>query len=73
MSKSQRIPQALEKLAYRIPEAAYVLSMSESKVKRLIRSKQLGHVKDDGVTLITRRQADAYLRMRELESGWSES
>lgn len=59
-----------EKLAYRIGDVAYVLSISESKVKRLIRSRRLGHVKDDGVTLITRRQLDAYLREKELEQGW---
>ena len=60
-----------EKLAYRIPDAAFVLSMSESKLKRLIRSKQLGHIKDEGVTLITRQQIHAYLRGKELEQGWT--
>ena len=62
-----------EKLAYRIGEAAFLLSVSESKVKRLMRSKQLGHIKDDGVTLITRRQLESYLRMKELEHGWTGS
>lgn len=60
-----------EKLAYRIGEAAFLLSVSESKVKRLMRSKQLGHIKDDGVTLITRRQLESYIRMKELEHGWT--
>ncbi len=59
-----------EKLAYRIGEAAFVLSVSESKIKRLLRSKQLGHIKDEGVTLITRRQLEDYLRAKELEHGW---
>jgi len=59
-----------EKLAFRIPDVAYVLSVSESKVKRLLRSKQLGHIKDDGITLVTRRQLESYLRERELEHGW---
>ncbi len=61
----------LEKLAYRIPDVAAVLSISESKVKRLIRSKRLGHIKDDGTTMITRRQVEAYLREKELEQGWT--
>lgn len=63
----------LEKLAFRIPDAAAVLSVSESKVKRLIRSKRLGHIKDDGTTMITRRQLESYLRERELEQGWTGS
>ncbi len=62
--------QSHEKLAFRIPDVAEVLSISESKVKRLIRSKRLGHIKDDGTTLITRRQVEAYLREKELEQGW---
>ena len=62
-----------EKLAYRIGEAAFVLSVSESKIKRLLRSKQLGHIKDEGVTLITHRQLESYLRMKELEHGWTSS
>ena len=61
----------LEKLAYRVGDVAYVLSLSESKVKRLLRSKQLGHIKDEGTTMITRRQLEAYLRERELEQGWT--
>ena len=63
--------QSLEKLAYRIPDAAAVLSVSESKIKRMIRCKVLGHIKDDGVTLVTRRQIEAYLREKELEQGWT--
>jgi excisionase family DNA binding protein len=59
-----------EKLAYRIGDVAFVLSVSESKVKRLLRSKQLAHIKDEGTTLITRRQLEAYLREKELEQGW---
>ncbi len=59
-----------EKLAFRIPDAAAALSVSESKVKRLIRCKRLGHIKDEGTTLITRRQLEAYLREKELEQGW---
>jgi excisionase family DNA binding protein len=62
-----------EKLAFRIPEAAAVLSISESKLKRLLRSKRLGHIKDEGTTMITRRQIEAYLRERELEQGWTGS
>lgn len=62
-----------EKLAFRIPEAAAVLSISESKLKRLLRSKRLGHIKDEGTTMITRRQLEAYLRERELEQGWTGS
>ena len=62
--------RSLEKLAFRIPDVAEVLSISESKVKRLIRSKRLGHIKDDGTTLITRRQVETYLREKELEQGW---
>lgn len=60
-----------EKLAFRIPEAAAVLSIGESKLKRLLRSKRLGHIKDEGTTMITRRQLEAYLRERELEQGWT--
>ena len=60
----------IEKMAFRIGDVAYVLSISESKVKRLLRSRQLGHIKDDGTTLITRRQLEAYLREKELEQGW---
>ncbi|BBO23183.1 helix-turn-helix domain protein [Candidatus Nitrosymbiomonas proteolyticus] len=63
----------LDKLAYRIGDVAYVLSISESKVKRLLRSRQLGHIKDGGTTMITRRQVEAYLREKELEQGWKES
>lgn len=59
-----------EKLAFRISDVAYVLSISESKVKRLLRSRQLGHIKDEGTTMITRRQLEAYLREKELEQGW---
>lgn len=60
----------LEKMAFRIADVAYVLSISESKVKRLLRSRQLGHIKDEGTTMITRRQLESYLRERELEQGW---
>lgn len=59
-----------EKLAYRIGDVAYVLSISESKVKRLLRSKQLGHIKDEGTTMVTRRQLETFLREKELEQGW---
>ena len=59
-----------EKMAYRIGDVAYVLSISESKVKRLLRSRTLGHIKDDGATLVTRRQLETYLREKELEQGW---
>lgn len=59
-----------EKLAFRIGDVAYLLSISESKVKRLLRSRQLGHIKDEGTTMITRRQLEAYLREKELEQGW---
>jgi len=52
----------LWKLAYRIPEVAYLLSMSISKVKQLIRRKELKHVKVDGATLVTRRRLREYLR-----------
>lgn len=61
-----------EKLAFRVADVAYVLSVSESKVKRLLRSKQLGHIKDEGTTMVTRRQLEAYLREKELEQGWLE-
>lgn len=61
----------MEKLAFRIGDVAYVLSISESKVKRLLRSRQLGHIKDDGTTMITRRQLEAYLNQKELEQGWT--
>lgn len=60
----------MEKLAFRIPDVAEALSISESKVKRLIRSKRLGHIKDEGTTMITRRQIETYLREKELEQGW---
>jgi excisionase family DNA binding protein len=60
----------LEKMAFRISDVAYVLSVSESKVKRLLRARLLGHVKDGGATLITRRQLESYLREKELEHGW---
>lgn len=63
-------PPLPEKMAYRIGDVAYMLSVSESKVKRLLRSKQLGHIKDDGTTLVTRRQLESYLREKELEHGW---
>lgn len=59
-----------EKMAFRIGDVAYVLSVSESKVKRLLRSKQLGHIKDEGTTMVTRRQLETYLREKELEQGW---
>lgn len=60
-----------EKLAFRISEAAFVLSISESKLKRLLRARILGHIKDEGVTLITKRQLEDYLRSKELEHGWT--
>lgn len=60
----------VEKLAFRIPEVAASLGVSESKVKRLIRCGRLGHIKDEGTTLVTRRQLEAYLREKELEQGW---
>ncbi|MBX3097873.1 MAG: hypothetical protein KF812_13550 [Fimbriimonadaceae bacterium] len=59
-----------EKLAYRIADVAYVLSISESKVKRLLRARILGHIKDEGTTMVTRRQLESYLKTRELEQGW---
>lgn len=59
-----------EKMAYRIGDVAYVLSISESKVKRLLRSKQLGHIKDEGTTMVTRRQLESYLETKEREQGW---
>lgn len=65
---SEALP--LEKMAYRIGDVAYVLSVSESKVKRLLRSKQLGHIKDAGTTMVTRRQLENYLREKEIEQGW---
>lgn len=68
MRGSEALPP--EKMAYRIGDVAYVLSVSESKVKRLLRSKQLGHIKDAGTTMVTRRQLENYLREKELEQGW---
>ena len=62
--------QQLEKMAFRIGEVAWLLSVSESKVKRLLRSKQLGHIKDEGTTMVTRRQLESYLKTKELEQGW---
>lgn len=58
------------KLSFRVPEVARVLSMSESKIKQLIRTKSLSHIKEEGVTLVTRAQVQAYLRKKELEQGF---
>lgn len=71
MSNATSRESRLEKFAYRIGDVAYVLSISESKVKRLLRSRQLGHIKDEGTTMITRRQLEAYLREKEREQGWT--
>jgi hypothetical protein len=70
MARSGAEDSHLDKMAYRIPDVAYVLSVSESKVKRLLRSKQLGHIKAEGTTMVTRRQLEAFLREKEMEQGW---
>lgn len=56
--------------AFRVPEAAVKLGLSESKVKELIRSKAIGHIREGGCVMITKSQIAAYLRSKELANGW---
>lgn len=52
---------AIEKLAYRVAEAAYALAISRSRLYELIGSGQIRILKDGGRTLIRRGELEAYL------------
>lgn len=51
----------IEKLAYRVVEAAYALAISRSRVYELIGSGDIKILKDGGRTLIRRSELEAYL------------
>lgn len=51
----------IEKLAYRVVEAAYALAISRSRLYELIGSGDIKILKDGGRTLIRRSELEAYL------------
>lgn len=54
-------PLPIEKLAYRVVEAAYALAISRSRLYELIGSGDIKILKDGGRTLIRRSELEAYL------------
>ena len=56
--------------AFTVLEVAGLLQISESQVARLIRDKELGHIKIGTSTRVTFAQYKAHLRKREIESGF---
>ena len=54
-------PLPIEKLAYRVVEAAYALAISRSRLYELIGSGDIKILKDGGRTLIKRSELEAYL------------
>ena len=58
-SRSQGAP--IEKLAYRVAEAAHALAISRSRLYELIGSGEIKILKDGGRTLIRRSELEAYL------------
>jgi excisionase family DNA binding protein len=57
--------QAIDQLAYSVPQAARATSFSEAKIWRLIHAKQLQASKSGGRTLITREALNRYLESLE--------
>ena len=53
-----------EKLAYRVPEVADMLGLSDPTVWRMIRDGEIMALKARGTTLITREAVHAYLASR---------
>ena len=51
----------IEKLAYRVAEAAHALAISRSRLYELIGAGQIKILKDGGRTLIRRAELEAYL------------
>lgn len=58
-SRSQGV--SIEKLAYRVTEAAHALAISRSRLYELIGAGQIKILKDGGRTLIRRSELEAYL------------
>jgi excisionase family DNA binding protein len=58
-------PLPIEKLAYRVVEAAYALAISRSRLYELIGTGEIKVLKDGGRTLIRRSELDAYLARLE--------
>ena len=54
-------PLPIEKLAYRVVEAAYALAISRSRLYELIGCGDIKILKDGGRTLIRRSELEAYL------------
>ncbi len=57
--------QAIDQLAYSVPQAARATSFSEAKIWRLIHAKQLHAMKSGGRTIITRHSIVRYLESLE--------
>ena len=58
-------PPPIEKLAYRVVEAAYALAISRSRLYELIGAGDIKILKDGGRTLIRRSELEAYLARLE--------
>lgn len=63
-----RVGMPVEKLAYRVVEAAYALAISRSRLYELIGSGDIRILKDGGRTLIRRSELEAYLLRLEQAS-----
>lgn len=59
---------SVEKLAYRVREAAHALAISRSRLYELIGAGEIKILKDGGRTLIKRTELEAYLHRLELAS-----
>jgi excisionase family DNA binding protein len=58
-------PLPIEKLAYRVAEAAYALAISRSRLYELIGTGEIKVLKDGSRTLIRRSELEAYLARLE--------
>lgn len=61
-------PLPIEKLAYRVVEAAYALAISRSRLYELIGAGEIKILKDGSRTLIRRGELEAYLARLEQTS-----
>lgn len=55
----------VEKLAYKVPEAAHALAISRSRLYELIGAGEIKILKDGGRTLIRRTELEAFLERLE--------
>lgn len=60
-ARSRSQGATIEKLAYRVAEAAHAMAISRSRLYELIGSGEIKILKDGGRTLIRRSELEAYL------------